>query len=315
MKGTKRMPVKIPNALPASTILKNENIFVMDESRAEMQDIRPLKIAILNLMPLKEVTETQLLRVLGNTPLQVEPVFLTTESYQSKNTDKEYLDAFYRTFDEVEGQSFDGFIITGAPVETMPFEEVVYWKELTRIMEWADKNVFSTLYICWGAQAGLYHRYGIPKYELGEKRFGVYPHHVLENNIKILRGFDDLFFAPHSRHTEVRREDIERHEDLMILAESPEAGVHIVANRDLRHVYVMGHGEYDIDTLEREYKRDIDKGMLIDPPKNYYPNDDPTQGPLVTWRSHGNLLFANWLNYCVYQETPYELDRIVTKNR
>lgn len=301
------MPVKIPSQLPAYQVLKNENIFVMDEDRAIAQDIRPLKIAILNLMPLKEVTETQLLRVLGNTSLQIEPVFLATESYQPKNTDKEYLDAFYRTFDEVKDENFDGFIITGAPVETLPFEAVQYWDELKEIMEWADKNVFSTLYICWGAQAGLYYRYGVPKYDLEEKRFGVFVHEVLEQNVKLLRGFDDTFYAPHSRHTEVRREDIEKHEDLMILAESEDAGVHIVANRDLRHIYVMGHGEYDADTLDREYRRDIDRGAEIDPPENYYKGNDPANTPLVTWRSHGNMLFANWLNYCVYQETPYDL--------
>ncbi len=301
------MPVKIPSQLPAYQVLKNENIFVMDEDRAIAQDIRPLKIAILNLMPLKEVTETQLLRVLGNTSLQIEPVFLATESYQPKNTDKEYLDAFYRTFDEVKDENFDGFIITGAPVETLPFEAVQYWDELKEIMEWADKNVFSTLYICWGAQAGLYYRYGVPKYDLEEKRFGVFVHEVLAQNVKLLRGFDDAFYAPHSRHTEVRREDIEKHEDLMILAESEDAGVHIVANRDLRHIYVMGHGEYDADTLDREYRRDIDRGAEIDPPENYYKGNDPANTPLVTWRSHGNMLFANWLNYCVYQETPYDL--------
>ena len=301
------MPVKIPSKLPAYQVLKNENIFVMDEDRAISQDIRPLKIAILNLMPLKEVTETQLLRVLGNTSLQIEPVFLATESYQPKNTDKAYLDAFYRTFEEIKEENFDGFIITGAPVETLPFEEVQYWEELKQIMEWADKNVFSTLYICWGAQAGLYYRYGVPKYDLEEKRFGVFAHEVLEKNVKLLRGFDDAFNAPHSRHTEVRREDIEKHEDLMILAESEDAGVHIVANKDLRHVYIMGHGEYDADTLDREYRRDIDKGAFIDPPQNYYKADDPANPPLVTWRSHGNMLFANWLNYCVYQETPYDL--------
>lgn len=304
------MPVKIPSALPAYQVLKNENIFVMDEDRAISQDIRPLKIAILNLMPLKEVTETQLLRVLGNTSLQIEPVFLATESYQPKNTDKEYLNAFYRTFDEIKEEKFDGFIITGAPVETLPFEEVQYWEELKTIMEWADQNVFSTLYICWGAQAGLYYRYGVPKYDLDEKRFGVFSHEVLEKNIKLLRGFDDSFNAPHSRHTEVRREDIEKHEDLMILAESEDAGVHIVANRDLRHIYVMGHGEYDADTLDREYRRDLDKGADIAIPENYYKLNNPDNLPLVTWRSHGNMLFANWLNYCVYQETPYDLHNL-----
>ena len=301
------MPVKIPSKLPAYQVLKNENIFVMDDDRAIAQDIRPLKIAILNLMPLKEVTETQLLRMLGNTSLQIDPVFITTESYQSKNTDEAYLNAFYRTFDEIKDETFDGFIITGAPVETLPFEEVQYWDELTKIMEWADKNVFSTLYICWGAQAGLYHRYGVPKYDLAEKRFGVFEHDVLEKNVKLLRGFDDSFNAPHSRHTEVRREDVEKHDDLMVLAESEVAGIHIVANKDLRHVYVMGHGEYDADTLDREYRRDVDKGDDIAVPENYYKGDNPDNGPHVTWRSHGNMLFANWLNYCVYQETPYDL--------
>ncbi|MHC5225489.1 homoserine O-acetyltransferase MetA [Ignatzschineria sp. LJL83] len=301
------MPVKIPSKLPAYQVLKNENIFVMDDDRAIAQDIRPLKIAILNLMPLKEVTETQLLRMLGNTSLQIDPVFIATESYQPKNTDEAYLNAFYRTFDEIKDENFDGFIITGAPVETLPFEEVQYWEELTKIMEWADKNVFSTLYICWGAQAGLYHRYGVPKYDLEEKRFGVFEHDVLEKNVKLLRGFDDSFNAPHSRHTEVRREDIEKHDDLMVLAESDVAGIHIVANRDLRHVYVMGHGEYDADTLDREYRRDVDKGDEIAIPENYYKGNNPDNGPHVTWRSHGNMLFANWLNYCVYQETPYDL--------
>ncbi len=301
------MPVKIPNNLPAYQVLQNENIFVMDENRAVTQDIRPMKIAILNLMPLKEVTETQLLRVLGNTSLQVEPVFLATETYQPKNTDQAYLNAFYRTFDEIKEDVFDGFIITGAPVETIPFESVQYWEELTKIMEWADQNVFSTLYICWGAQAGLYYRYGIEKHDLPEKRFGVYSHQIYSPTVKLLRGFDDRFNAPHSRHTEVRKEDIIKHPDLMILAESEEAGVHIVANRDLRHVYVMGHGEYDFDTLDQEYRRDLAKGMTIDPPANYYRGDDPNNEPLVTWRSHGNMLFANWLNYCVYQETPYDL--------
>lgn len=301
------MPVKIPNNLPAYQVLQNENIFVMDENRAVTQDIRPMKIAILNLMPLKEVTETQLLRVLGNTSLQVEPVFLATETYQPKNTDQAYLNAFYRTFEEIKDDVFDGFIITGAPVETIPFESVQYWDELTKIMEWADQNVFSTLYICWGAQAGLYYRYGIDKYDLPEKRFGVFSHQIYSPTVKLLRGFDDRFNAPHSRHTEVRRADIEKHSDLMILAESEEAGVHIVANSDLRHVYVMGHGEYDFDTLDQEYRRDLAKGMEIDPPQNYYRDNDPNNEPLVTWRSHGNMLFANWLNYCVYQETPYDL--------
>ncbi len=301
------MPVKISNQLPAYQVLKNENIFVMDEDRAVSQDIRPMKIAILNLMPMKEVTETQLLRVLGNTALQVEPVFIATETYQPKNTDRAYLDEFYRTFDEIKDEAFDGFIITGAPVETLPFENVQYWQELTEIMAWADKNVFSTLYICWGAQAGLYYRYGIDKHPLKEKCFGVFSHTIFEPTVKLVQGFDEFFFAPHSRHTEVRREDIEKHDDLVILAESEEAGIYLVANRDLRHVYIMGHCEYDSDTLDREYRRDMERGEAIEPPKNYYRGNDPAQSPVVTWRSHGSLLFANWLNYCVYQETPYDL--------
>lgn len=305
------MPVKIPNALPAAQVLASENIFVMHEERATTQDIRPLRVAILNLMPTKEVTETQLLRLLGNTPLQVEPVFLYTDSYQPTHTSKAYLNAFYRTFDQVKDSRFDGFIITGAPVELLAFEEVQYWPELTRIMDWVDQNVFSTLHICWGAQAALYYHYGIPKYTLPEKRFGVFPHQVLAQNVKLLQGFDSVFNAPHSRHTEVRREDVEKHPDLMILAESEEAGVYLIADKALRHVYVTGHSEYDADTLEREYQRDLAAGRGdVAVPKNYYPGDDPQQSPLVTWRAHANLLFGNWLNYCVYQETPYDLGEL-----
>lgn len=302
------MPVKIPDTLPAAQILARENIFVMHEERAVRQDIRPLNVAILNLMPTKEVTETQLLRLLGNTPLQVEPVFLYTGSYQPTHTSQSYLNAFYRTFDEVKHQRFDGFIITGAPIEHKAFEDVIYWPELTQIMEWVDEHVFSTLHICWGAQAALYHHYGIPKYPLAEKRFGVFSHQVLAENIKLLRGFDAVFNAPHSRHTEVRREDIEKHKDLMILAESDEAGVYLIADKELRHVYVTGHSEYDADTLEKEYLRDLESGHPgVGVPKHYYPENDPSRKPMVTWRAHANLLFGNWLNYCVYQETPYDL--------
>ncbi|NLU36067.1 MAG: homoserine O-succinyltransferase [Clostridiales bacterium] len=304
------MPVKIPDNLPAAQILHDENIFVMTEKRATSQDIRPLKIAILNLMPTKVVTETQLLRLIGNTPLQVDVVLLHMESHVSKNTSAEHLTAFYRTFSDVKDETFDGLIITGAPVEHLPFEEVDYWEELKEILEWKIHNVFSTFHICWGAQAGLYYHYGIPKYHMGKKLFGVYPHKVTKKNVKLLRGFDDVFYAPHSRYTEVRREDIEKVPDLEILAESPQAGIYIVASKDERQIYVSGHSEYDTNTLLLEYERDIAKGLDIDPPENYFPDDDPSKPPLVTWRSHANLLFANWLNYYVYQETPYDLNQI-----
>jgi homoserine O-succinyltransferase len=304
------MPVKIPDNLPAAQILHDENIFVMTEKRATSQDIRPLKIAILNLMPTKVLTETQLLRLIGNTPLQVDVVLLHMESHVSKNTAAEHLTAFYRTFSDVKDETFDGLIITGAPVEHLPFEEVDYWEELKEILEWKIHNVFSTFHICWGAQAGLYYHYGIPKYHMGKKLFGVYPHKVTKKNVKLLRGFDDVFYAPHSRYTEVRREDIEKVPDLEILAESPQAGIYIVASKDERQIYVSGHSEYDANTLLLEYERDIAKGLDIDPPENYFPDDDPSKPPLVTWRSHANLLFANWLNYYVYQETPYDLNQI-----
>jgi len=304
------MPVKIPNALPAATTLTNENIFVMTEQRAETQDIRPLKIAIVNLMPTKEATETQLLRVLGNTPLQVEPVFIRTETYTSTHASAEYMETFYRTFDEVKDEKFDGCIITGAPVEMMPFENVAYWDELKKLMDWANDNVFSTLYICWGAQAALYHNYGIQKYELAEKKFGIFRHKVLVKNSRLMRGFDDVFNMPHSRHTEVRREDIEKEPNLTIMAESEEAGVAIIVSNDRRQVFVTGHGEYDADTLEKEYLRDKNQGKPIKPPVNYYPGGDTTQPPMVTWRSHANLLYCNWLNYYVYQETPYDISKI-----
>lgn len=304
------MPVKIPNALPAAATLTAENIFVMTETRANTQDIRPLRIAIVNLMPTKEATETQLLRLIGNTPLQVEPVFIRTASYTSTHTSAEYLETFYRTFDEVKHEKFDGCIITGAPVEQMEFEEVAYWDELVQVMDWANENVYSSFYICWGAQAALYHNYGIPKYPLPQKQFGVFRHRVLVNNAPLLRGFDDYFYAPHSRHTEIRREDIEKHPELCIMAESEEAGVFLVATPDGRQVFATGHGEYDADTLEKEYLRDKNLGRPIQPPVNYYPGGDTTKAPVVSWRAHANLLFGNWLNYCVYQETPYDINKI-----
>jgi len=304
------MPVKIPAALPAAKILTEENIFVMDDNRAKMQDIRPLKIAILNLMPTKEVTETQLLRLLGNTPLQIEITLLTMSSHESANTSREYLDAFYRTFESVKDTKFDGLIITGAPVENMPFEEVDYWKEMVQIMDWAKTHVFSSLYICWASQAALHHQYGIGKHKLDEKVFGIFRHRVLNQHHKLVRGFDESFCAPHSRHTTIHKEDIIRIPELEILAESEEAGVFLIASRDGRSIYVSGHAEYDAETLSREYKRDVAKGLKIDMPKNYYPDNDPERIPPVSWRSHANLLFVNWLNYFVYQETPYDINKI-----
>ncbi len=304
------MPIKIPDNLPAAGILTGENIFVMGEHRALHQDIRPLEIAILNLMPTKIVTETQILRLLGNSPLQVEIELLHPATYTSKNTPEEHLTAFYRTFEDIKNRKFDGLIITGAPVEHLEFEEVAYWGELAQIMDWAQRNVFSTFYLCWGAQAGLYHHYGIPKYPLREKMFGVFPHTVNRKNVKLLRGFDDIFYAPHSRHTEVRREDIGKIPDLEILSESEIAGVYLAASKDGRQVYVTGHSEYDPLTLKAEYDRDAGKGLPMAIPQNYYPGDDPTENPVVRWRGHANLLFSNWLNYYVYQETPYDLDEI-----
>ena len=303
------MPIKIPNQLPAWEILKNENIFVMDEDRAVHQDIRPLKIAILNLMPTKIATETQLLRLLGNTPLQVEVTLVRTSSYQSKNTPEEHLLTFYQTFDQVKDQKFDGLIITGAPVEHLPFEQVDYWPELKTIMDWGCDNVFSLFYICWGAQAALYHQFGIQKYPLPAKQFGVYPHQIVERNVKLLRGFDDIFYAPHSRHTEIQRADIEKNSELKILVESEEAGVYIVASQDGRQVFITGHSEYDPLTLKKEYDRDVAAGLPIAVPVNYFPGNDPALAPIVRWRGHAHLLFANWINYYVYQETPYNLDQ------
>ena len=301
------MPIKIPTDLPASQILTNENIFVMDADRASHQDIRPLKIAILNLMPTKISTETQLLRLLGNTPLQIEVTLLQTKTYESKNTSSEHLGSFYCYFEDIREQRFDGLIITGAPIETLEFEEVDYWDELTQIMDWSKTNVFSTLHICWGAQAGLYYHYGIPKYLLPEKAFGVFEHHLEKAYVKLFRGFDDTFYVPHSRHTGIHRELIDAHPDLEVMAASNDAGVYIATAQNGRQIFVTGHSEYDPETLKGEYDRDISQGKPINIPLNYYPNDDPSQPPVVRWRGHANLLFSNWLNYYVYQETPFEL--------
>lgn len=301
------MPIKVPDHLPAKDILSGENIFVMDESVAYHQDIRPLRIAILNLMPTKETTETQLLRLIGNTPLQLEAVLLHMKTYTSKNTSSEHLESFYKTFEDISDEYYDGLIITGAPVEQMPFDEVAYWDELKEIMDWSKRRVTSTFHICWGAQAGLFHHFGVPKLDLEEKIFGVFPHIVEKRNVPLMRGFDEQFFVPQSRHTEVRREDIEKVEGLEILSTSPDAGIYIAASKDGRQIFVTGHAEYDPLTLKYEYDRDQAKGLDIDIPKNYFPNDNPALAPLSTWRAHANLLFSNWLNYYVYQQTPYDL--------
>lgn len=300
------MPVKIPSTLPARATLERENVFVMGEERAARQDIRPMRVAILNLMPTKIATETQILRLLGNSPLQVDVTLLRTATYESRNTGADHLLNHYTTFEEVRGEKFDGLIITGAPVEQLDFEAVDYWPELTRIMNWAETNVESTFNICWGAQAALYHRYGIPKYPLPRKMFGVFEHRTLAPTERLLRGFDDTFMAPHSRHTEIRRADIEKVPDLKILAESDESGIYIVGSRDGRHVFITGHSEYDPLTLKTEYERDVSNGLPIDVPKNYYPQDDPSKPPQVRWRGHASLLYANWLNYYVYQVTPFD---------
>ena len=300
------MPIKIQGDLPAKGILEKENIFVMDENRAAHQDIRPIDIAILNLMPLKEDTELQLLRSLSNTPLQVDVTFLAVSSHESKNTSQSHLNKFYLTFEDIKYRTFDGLIITGAPVEQMPYEEVDYWEEVCKIMEWTKTNVTSTLHLCWGAQAGLYYHYGIPKRDLAQKKFGIYRHHVMNRKVPLVRGFDDYFYAPHSRHTEVLKEDIEKVPELTVLAESEEAGVFLVSDPVGKKIFVMGHPEYDRLTLDKEYKRDKEKGLAIEKPVNYYPDDDETQKPYLQWRSHGNILYANWLNYYVYQVTPYE---------
>jgi homoserine O-succinyltransferase len=304
------MPIKIYNDLPAKTILKQENIFIMDEDRAVKQDIRPLQIVILNIMPLKQQTETQLLRLLGNSPLQVEITLINPKTHSSKNTSEEHLSSFYTTFDKIKDRKFDGMIITGAPIEHLPFEEVIYWEELTQIMEWTKTNVTSTFHICWGAQAGLYYHYGISKYPLNKKIFGVYKHTVMKPHCQLLRGFDDEFLVPHSRHTTVDRIDIINNDDLELLAESNEAGVFIVMSKDEKHIFVTGHAEYEPLTLKQEYFRDKEKGLEIDLPKNYFPFDDEYQFPPATWRSHAHLLYSNWLNYYVYQVTPYLIDKV-----
>jgi len=301
------MPIKIQSDLPAKKILEDENIFIMDETRAMHQDIRPLKIAILNLMPIKEDTEVQLLRSLSNSPLQVDITFLTTGSYVGTHTPTSHLDQFYLTFDDVKDKRFDGLIITGAPVELMEFEEVTYWDELVKIMEWSKTNVTSTLHICWGAQAGLYYHYGINKQTMDKKIFGIFKHNVLKRKVPFVRGFDDEFYAPHSRYTTVSRDDILACEDIEILAESEDAGVFIVIEKNGKQMFVMGHPEYDRISLDKEYKRDVAKGLEIDLPKNYYPEDQSEQRPNLVWRAHANAMYMNWLNYYVYQVTPYEL--------
>ncbi|NBH84453.1 homoserine O-succinyltransferase [bacterium C-53] len=301
------MPIKTQRDLPAREILENENIFVMDEYRSMHQDIRPLKILILNLMPLKQDTELQLLRALSNTPLQIDVTFLMVKSHESQNTSANHLNQFYTTFDQVNQKRFDGMIITGAPVEQMEFEQVDYWKELTDIMDWSKAHVTSTLHICWGAQAALYHHFGMEKHILSEKLFGIYEHHVSNRKIPLVRGFDDFFMAPHSRHTQVRSEDIHNCEALMVLAESDEAGVYLAITEEGKQIFVMGHPEYDRMTLHNEYMRDKNKGLPIQAPKNYYRNDHPESRPPLQWRSHANNLYTNWLNYYVYQITPYDL--------
>ena len=304
------MPIKIPNDLPAVKVLTDENIFVMTETRAITQDIRPLKILLLNLMPKKIETETQFSRLLGNTPLQVELELIHTKSHKSKNVAQEHLLAFYKTFDEVKEKYYDGFIITGAPVEHMEFEEVEYWDELVEIMEWSKTHVHSTLHICWGAQAGLYYHYGIKKYPLDKKLFGVFSHKVDYKRSILFRGFDDSFMIPHSRHTTVKAEDIAAVPDLKILSTSDEAGVYAVMNKKGRSIFITGHSEYDADTLKGEYVRDLTQGKPIEIPKNYFPADNPKKAPIVSWRAHANLLFSNWLNYFVYQTTPYDVTSV-----
>ena len=301
------MPILIPKGLPAYKILKEENVFVMQEHRALKQDIRPLRIAIVNLMPTKEVTETQLIRMLANTPLQVDLQLLTMDSHDSKNADKLHMENFYKTFDEIKNQRFDGMIITGAPVEFLPFEEVDYWEELAEIFEYTKTNVFSTLHICWGAQAALYYHYGIDKFTMPEKLFGVFKQQLKDKKSELTRGFDEEFYAPHSRHTQIKREDVLKVHDLKILAESEATGPHILATKDKRMIFVQGHMEYDRETLKLEYERDIKKGLEIGVPKDYFKDDDPAKGIVVKWSGHGNLFFANWLNY-IYQETPYDLN-------
>ncbi len=305
------MPINVLDNLPAVQVLRDEGIFVMTEERAVHQDIRPLRIAILNLMPTKLTTEAQLLRLIGNTPIQVDITLVYPVTHVPKHTPAEHLATFYKCFQEIRGERFDGLIITGAPVEDLPFEEVNYWDELTQILDWSQRNVHSTLHICWGAQAGLYHHYGIPKHPLNEKLFGVFKHTVSRRNIQLFMGFDDEFLVPHSRHTEVRRSDIENVKGLEILAESDEAGVCVAVAKDGRQIFLTGHPEYDALTLKAEYNRDIGRGLDVRVPENYFPGDDPQKDPVVKWRSHASLLFANWINYYVYQSTPYDLSKLV----
>lgn len=304
------MPLRLPDKLPAIEFLKHENIFVLGDERANSQDIRPLRIVVLNLMPLKITTETDLIRLLSNSPLQLDIQFMKVKAHTSKNTPVEHMQAFYRDFEKMADEKFDGMIITGAPVEHLEYEQVNYWEEVSGIFDWARTHVTSTLYICWAAQAGLYHHYGVPKYALPEKMFGIFPQTPLCPSLPIFRGFDDVFYMPHSRHTELRREDILAVPELSIIAESPQSGVGMVMARDGREIFITGHSEYSPYTLDTEYKRDLGKGLPIKMPLNYYRNDDPSQPPLVTWRAHGNLLFQNWLNYYVYQETPYDINDI-----
>lgn len=302
------MPIRISKDLPAYETLSSENIFVMSDIRANSQDIRPLKIIILNLMPKKIETETQFMRLLSNTPLQVDVELLHVKSHRAKHTSENHLSSFYRTFDEIKNNFYDGLIITGAPVEHLEFEQVDYWQELCKIMEWSKSNVFSTMHICWGACAGLYYHFGIPKYPLEKKMFGIFPHNIERVNSQLLKGFDEGFLAPHSRHTEVRREDILKNPNLEISASSDIAGVHIVANKNGRQYFIMGHSEYDRNTLAEEYFRDVQKGMDIQMPYNYFPNDDTSKQPVFKWRCHANLMYSNWLNYCIYQRTPFNLE-------
>jgi len=307
-RGRRNMPIIIPKNLPAAKTLKEENIFVMNSVRASHQDIRPLKIAIVNLMPTKIQTETQLLRLIGNTPIQVDVDFIHTETHKSKNTTEDHLISFYKTFKDIKNTKYDGMIITGAPIEKLDFEDVEYWEELKEIMDFSTKNVTSTLHICWGSQAGLYHHYGVPKYLLEEKMFGVFPHTVNYKKSKLFRGFDDIFYVPHSRHTEVRKDDIINVPELHVMAESKESGVYIVGTKGGKQIFVTGHSEYDPLTLKVEYDRDIATGLKIKVPANYYLNNDPAKKPVVKWKGHANLMFSNWLNYFVYQETPYDLN-------
>lgn len=306
------MPIKIPNNLPAVDILAKENIFVMKESRALSQDIRPLKFVIVNLMPTKIETETQLLRLISNTPLQIEITLLKMDSYKSKNVSEEHMETFYKTFDDIKDERFDGMIITGAPIETLDFEDVIYWEEIMKIMEWSKKHVFSVLHICWGAQAGLYHHYGIKKYQLNKKIFGIFPIKLEEKyeNNELFRGFDEIFNMPHSRHTKIEESDILKEPELEILAKSDEAGVSIIRSKDKRKIFLTGHLEYDRFTLAKEYERDISQNKKIDVPFNYYPENDPTKKPVFNWKAHANLLFVNWINHYVYQETPYNLEEL-----